>query len=245
MLYVFHGIDVSVNVNVVIESVDAAHQSGVVIHLHAGELRHGVHLVLLHPFHDGAVVYVEYVGGLACLGVNHCPDAAPVAKHLGIVRIVAVGSHHAEVALGEIAHGTLHPRLHIEFLVLCRHLVHFDGQARQHPRFPDAVQEIHAEATVAAVEIGGIEHVVAQVSYEQPMAEVAMKRLSHFQISSYFIHFLHFLPLPYFSPAAAILFWRCRSCSSRKSETCSTVLRVTAIRPLRVYCSTQPNLSSA
>ena len=29
------------------------------------------------------------------------------------------------------------------------------------------------------------------------------------------------------------------SCISRKSDTCSTVLRVTATRPLRVYCNTQ------
>ena len=124
----------------------------------------------------------EDVGGLARLGVDHSPDAATVAV------VAPVFTHDVEVALGEVAHGALHPRLNEELVVLTGHLLHLDGQAREHPRLLYGVQIFHADATVGGVEVGCVEHVIAQMSHHQLTLEVAMKGFGEKQVFSNFIH---------------------------------------------------------
>ena len=41
------------------------------------------------------------------------------------------------------------------------------------------VEIVHTESTLCGMEVGGIEHVIAQMSHEQVFGEVAMERLSH------------------------------------------------------------------
>ena len=181
VLDVLHGVDVAVDVHIVIVGVDGAQQFGVGAHLHASALGNGALLVADNPVADGTTVYVVDVGGLPRFGVNHGPDTAAIAIDL-------VASNDTEVAVGEEAHGALHPRLHLEAGVLRRHLLHLDGQPREHPCAMNRVQIVHAEAAVGAVEIGSVEHVVAQVAHEEPSAEVAVEGLGHKVITSYFVH---------------------------------------------------------
>jgi hypothetical protein len=52
---------------------------------------------------------------------------------------------------------------------------------------------VHAEATVGGVEVGGVQQVIAQMAQEQTSREIAVERLSHKFILSYFIHFVFLL----------------------------------------------------
>ena len=107
---------------------------------------------------------------------------------------MAVISNNGKVTTGKVTHGTLYPRLDIELGILLRHLRHLDSQSGEHPRAIDAHEILHTKATGRRMEVGGIEHVIAQMSREEASAEVAMKRLSQKFVSSYFIHFAPFLP---------------------------------------------------
>ena len=137
MLDVLHTIDMAVDVDVVVIGVDGAHQLGVVTHLHSPTLVDGTRLVLDNPVVDGSVIDAEDVGRLASLCVYHGPDAAAVAvdfcrgrrnEERGGIVPFGLGSHHGEVAAGEVAHSTLNPRLDIELGVLRGHLGHLDGK---------------------------------------------------------------------------------------------------------------------
>ena len=189
MLDVLNGVDVAVDVDIAVVGVDGSLELCPVGHPHSPTLFYGTGFVGDYPLVDGTIVDGVDVGGLAALGVDHGPDGAPVAIDLWLL---AGGcwllADNSEITRGEIAHGTLHPRLDVEARVLCRHLLHLDGQSREYPRSLDGHEVFHAEATVGAVEVGGIEHVVAQVSHKQATGEVAMERFGHKLVGSYFIH---------------------------------------------------------
>ena len=183
VLNVFHGIDVAIDVDIVIISVYGMYQRGIVSHLHSATLVDGTVLVLDDPLVDSAVVDGKDIGGLACLGVDHCPDGTAVAIDMTVV------AQDPEIAGGEVAHGTLHPRLDVKLCVLHGHLVHLDGKAREHPRAVDGEEIFHAEASGRGVEVGGIKHVIAEVPHEEPLREVAMEGLGHEFVRSYLFHF--------------------------------------------------------
>ena len=187
VLDVFDRVDVAIDIDIVVVGVDGADERGIVGHLYTTALVDGTLLVFDNPVVDGAVVDGEDVGGLARLCVDHRPDGTAVAIHFTIL------ADNAEVTGGEVAHGRFHPRLDIELGVLYRHLVHLDGEAREHPRAVDSQQIFHAEATSRGVKVGGVEHVVAEMAHEEVLREVAVEGIGEKVVRSYLIHF--FFPL--------------------------------------------------
>ena len=129
----------SVDIDIVIVSIDSAHELSVVGHLYTTSLVDGTLLILDDPIVDSTIVDREDICWLARFGVNHCPDGATIAI------LVTVGTDNSKVTGGEIAHSTLDPRLDIELDVLLGHLGHLDGQARKHPRTMDTHEILHAE----------------------------------------------------------------------------------------------------
>ena len=172
----------AVDVDIIIKGIDSTHKFCLVAHLHTAALVDRTRLVGNNPVVDGTVVNRENIRRLSCLGIDHRPDGAAVAVSVTIV------SDDSEVARGEVAHGRLHPRLDTELSVLLGHLCHLDGQTREHPRTVDGHEILHAEAARRRVEIGSIEHVVTQMTHEQPAREIAVERLGHKLVTSYFIH---------------------------------------------------------
>ena len=182
VLDIFHGVDVAVDVNIIIKGVDGVHKRGIVGHFYTTTLVDGTLLIVDDPVVDGAIVNGEDIGGLARLGVDHRPDRTTVAVDLSIV------ADNTEVARGEVAHGTLHPGLDIKLRVLHGHLVHLDGKAREHPRAIDGHEIFHAKPTGRGVEVGSVEHMIAEVAHEEPLREVAMERFSQKFVRANFIH---------------------------------------------------------
>ena len=179
---VFDGVDVAVDVDIVVISINGADELGIVGHLYTTALVDGALLVFDNPLVDGTVVDGEDIGRLARLGVDHRPDRAAIAIYFPVI------TDNAEVTGGEVAHGGFHPRLDIELGVLHGHLVHLDGEAREYPRAVDRQQIFHAEATGRGVKVGGVEHVVAEVTQEEVLREVAVEGLGEKVVGSYFIH---------------------------------------------------------
>ena len=88
-----------VDIYIIIIGVDGAHQFGIVAHLHSPTLVDGTFLIVDYPLIDGTVVDSIDVGRLTALGINHGPDAAPVAIDLAII------ADNCKITTGEIAHG--------------------------------------------------------------------------------------------------------------------------------------------
>ena len=174
-----------VDIHIIIIGIDGTHQFGIIVHLHAPTLIYRALLILHNPFVDGSVVDGVDIRRLTRLRIDHRPDRASIAEHLSIL------PHHTEVTTGEIAHRTLHPRLHLKLRVHLRHLLHLDSESREHPRAVDGQQIPHAEAAIRRVEIRRIQHVVPQMSHHEPLREIAMKRLRHKIIYTYFIHVMY------------------------------------------------------
>ena len=99
VLDVFDGVDVAIDINIVVMGVDGADERGIVGHLYTAALVDGALLVFDNPLVDGTVVDGEDIGGLARLGVDHRPDRAAVAVHLPVL------TDDAEVTGGEVTHG--------------------------------------------------------------------------------------------------------------------------------------------
>jgi hypothetical protein len=49
------------------------------------------------------------------------------------------------------------------------------------------VQKDHTETSVCRVEVGSVEHVVAQMAHEQSVREVTMERFGYERVFSYFV----------------------------------------------------------
>ena len=141
VLDVFHAVDMAVDVDIILVGVDGADELGVVGHFYTAALVDRARLILNNPVVDGTIVDGKDIGGLARLGVNHCPDGATISI------LVTVGTNNSKVTGSEVAHGALDPRLDIELGVLLWHLSHLDGQSREHPRTVDAHKVLHAETT--------------------------------------------------------------------------------------------------
>ena len=185
MLDILHRVDMPVDVHVVIAGVDGTHQFSAVAHLHAPTLVDGALLVLHDPVVDRPVVNSENIRRLSALRVDHRPDRASIAIHL------ALAIDYAEVSRCEVAHRTLHPRLHIELRVHPRHLLHLNRQSREHPRPLDGHQIPHTETAVCRVEVRRIEHMVPQMPHKEPLREITVKRLCHKLVCSYLFHCLY------------------------------------------------------
>ena len=182
VLDILYGVDVAVDIDIVVIGIDGAHELSAVGHLYAAALVDGTVLVVDNPVVDGAIVDGEDIGRLAALGVDHSPDAAAVAIHL------AIAADNTEVTRGEVAHSALNPGLNIEFRILHGHLVHLDGEAREHPRAIDREKIFHAEASGRRVKIGSVEHVIAEVAHKESLREVAVERLSQEFVRTNFFH---------------------------------------------------------
>ena len=63
------------------------------------------------------------LGWLACLVVNHCPDAASIAID------GSVGSYDGEITVSEQTVDTFNPRTHAAFVIDSWHIVHLDGES--------------------------------------------------------------------------------------------------------------------
>ena len=183
MLDVFHAIDVAVDVDIVVESVDSSNNLGRIGHFHTRAFGDRTFFLFLHIAQNVAVVNGQQIDRLTRLGVNHRPDTTSVSINLLPFSFIGID---AEVAVGEETHRTLHPRLHMEARVRERHLFHLDGQSRKHPRLLDGVQIVHAESAVVAMKIGGVQQMVAQMSHEEPVREITMERLGHKLVVSNF-----------------------------------------------------------
>lgn len=182
MLDILDGVDVAVDIDIVVKCINGMHELSTVGHLYTTALVDGTVLVVDNPVVDGAIVDGEYIGGLAALGVDHGPDTAAIAVDLAFV------ADNAEVTRGEVAHGALYPGLYAEFRILHGHLVHLDGEAREHPRAIDRQEIFHAEASGRRVEIGSIEHVVAEVAHKESLREVAVEGLGQEFVGTNFVH---------------------------------------------------------
>ena len=108
------------------------------------------------------------------------------------------------------------------------------------------------------MKIGSVEHVITKMSEEEPVRKVAMKRLRQKLITSYFVEFLHVIKFSSFyndyvfdsscfckkSVTRQSLYYKWlvsdSSCFCKKSVIGSSKLRVTAMRPERVYCNRHP-----
>ena len=180
MLDIFYGVDVSVDVDVAVVCGDGLAYLGVLCHLHALEGSYGARLLGFDVACDESVALLEYVDGLSGTGVDHRPDAASVAKD------IAVAAEDGEVAAGEELHDVLHPRVDGDALVGLGHLVHLDDEAREHPRLVHGVEIVHAVAALVAVEVGGIEEVVAKMAYEDVVGEITMKGFDEEVVTSDF-----------------------------------------------------------
>ena len=123
MLNILHGVDMAVDINIIIIGVDGVDKLGIVGHLYTTALVDGTGLLVLNPVVDGTVLDGKDVSGLASLCVDHGPYAASVA--IDLAAIVSDG----EITLCEEPHGILDPRLYIEPGILLRHLSDLDGQA--------------------------------------------------------------------------------------------------------------------
>ena len=171
-----------IDIHVVIIGVNGAHQLSSITHLHSPTFINGTFLVFDNPLFDSPIVNGINISGLTTLRVNHRPDAATIA--IGFT----VFADDCEVTGGEIAHGTLHPCLYIKLRILQWHLIHLNGETRQHPRTLDSHQVLHAKTTGRGMEISGIQHVVSQMSHEKPSTEVTVERFCHKRIATDFIH---------------------------------------------------------
>ena len=128
MLDVLDGIDVPVDIHIVIKSIDGANQLGLVRHLHSPTLVNGTLLVLDYPVINGAIINGKDIGGLTAFRVYHSPDRATVTVNASII------ANDGKITAGKIAHSRFNPCLDIELGVLLGHLVHLDSQTRQYPR---------------------------------------------------------------------------------------------------------------
>ena len=182
VLDILNGVDMAVDVDIVVFGLDGSHELGCIAHLYSPTLVDRAFLVSYYPIVDGAIVDRENVGRLTALGIDHSPDTSAVSIHLAIL------TNHAEITRGEVSHGALNPSLDIKLGVHLRHLVHLDSQARQHPRAIDGEQIFHTETTIGRVEIGSIEHVIAQMAHEQSLREIAVERFGQKFVTTYLIH---------------------------------------------------------
>ena len=160
-----------IDIYIIIICVYRAHNGKVVGHLYPRTFIYRTFNIGGNPIIDSSIAYCQDVLRLASFGIDHCPHASPIAIHLATI------PYDTEIAVGEISHGTLHPCFHIKRGILLRHLVNLDGKTREHPCLVDGIQVVHTESTLRGMEIGGIEHVIAQMPHEQTVGEVAMKRL--------------------------------------------------------------------
>ena len=99
VLDILHGVDVAVDIDIVVIGIDGAHELSAVGHLYAAALVDGTVLVVDNPVVDGAIVDGKDIGRLAALGINHGPNRASVAVDLAIL------PYYTEITRGEIAHG--------------------------------------------------------------------------------------------------------------------------------------------
>ena len=182
VLDILDGVDVTVDVDIIIIGVNGANQHGLVSHADTSALVDGTGFVGNDPLVDGPIVYVVDIGRLPRLGVNHSPDAAAIAVGMAVV------ADDSKISRGEVLHGRLYPRLDVETGIHAGHLLHLDGQSREHPRAVNRQQVLHAEAAVGGMEVGRIEQMVAQVTHEEPPGDVAVEGLGQERVASYFIH---------------------------------------------------------
>ena len=161
VFYVFYAVDMAVDVNIIIICVDSPYEFGSLAHPCPSGLVYGARLVLLHIFQYQSVVDTQYVNRLPRHRINHSPDA------LAITADPAISTRDGEVTSCEILHSALHPRLNGELVVGFRHDVHLDDKPRQYPCAVHRPEHVHAISAVVAVEVGSIEHVVAQMSHEE------------------------------------------------------------------------------
>ena len=120
---------------------------------------------------DVTIEECQEVARLACLKVNHCPDATSIAKWC------AVSAMDGEVTVGEVPLDALHPCPDLAMFVLARHLIHLDAKSGEHPRVLRLVQGCDAPTTLLRMVAGRVEHVVAQDAEEDVSPEVDMKGL--------------------------------------------------------------------
>ena len=123
MLDVLHGIDMPIDIYIVIFGFYCTNQLGAIVHLYTTAFINGAFLVIYNPVVDGTVVNREDIGRLTCFGINHGPDTTSVAIHLTIL------AYYTEVTTGKETHSTLNPCLNIKLSVHLWHLVHLDGQS--------------------------------------------------------------------------------------------------------------------
>ena len=180
MLYVLHAVDVSVHVYIAVASLyDAAAFSAVLREFHTLERLNRARLVGLNILRDDAVALSKYIYRLACVGVDHRPDAASVS--VALAALVA----YSVVATREELHNILHPGVNRNAVVGYRHLIEFHDKARKHPCLMHRIEIVHAVTTLVAMEVGCIQQVIAKMTKEYMIGKIAVERFHKEVVASY------------------------------------------------------------
>jgi len=180
VLDVFDAVDVTIDIDIAVIGVDGADKLRVceaetsVAFYWANVLFLGHYII-----QDVAIVEGEEVARLACLKVNHCPNAAGIAKRR------AVSTVDGEVTVGEIPHNALHPRPNLAMLMLLGHFHHFYAKAREHPCVLRLIERTDAPAAPLRMVACSVKHVITKHTKEDAACEIYMKGLNVERVAIY------------------------------------------------------------
>src|SRR5574344_1835876 len=185
MLYIPHTIDMTVNVDIVVNHLVRKSQPTAIFQRDSRRTLHRARFIFTDVISDMPTVQLQQIGRPTTFHIDHRPDRTDIANLLSIL------VDDSEITVCEKAIHILYPRMYFEGLVLKRHIFEVDSQARQHPRIVSFVQTSDAEATVGSMKACTIEQTITQYSHCKMTTEIDPKRFGYELILSNFVFFTH------------------------------------------------------